>query len=97
MSEKSFFKKIKIQYYDGQKWLWYKDKEMLNTGEKAEDDQTAVYRIPVEPFEATIIKIWVPVSESSNGAISGRFDVMVSEAEVNPDAVKAISGLNAET
>jgi len=56
-----------------------------------------VYRIPVVPFKATILKIWVPVSESTDSIISGRFDAMISEAEVDPESVRAISGLNATT
>lgn len=95
--EKRIFSKIRIQYYDGQKWAWYKDKEMLATGQKAEDDRTAVYRIPVEPFKATILKIWVPVSESYNSQINGRFDAMIVEAEEDPDTVRAIASLNATT
>jgi hypothetical protein len=37
-TEKRIYNKIRIQYYDGQKWNWYKNKEMLSTGQKPEDD-----------------------------------------------------------
>jgi len=30
--EARIFKKIKVQYFDGQKWQWYKNKKMLETG-----------------------------------------------------------------
>jgi hypothetical protein len=49
--EKRIYKKIKVQYYDGQGWKWYKKGELLETGQKEADDQNVVYRIAIEePF-----------------------------------------------
>jgi hypothetical protein len=95
--EKRVFNKFKIQYYDGQKWQWYKDSELLETGMKAEDDHLKVYKIAVDPFKATILKMWVPASETVQGVVGGRFDAMISEDEIDPDTVRAISALKATT
>jgi hypothetical protein len=78
-------------------WQWYKDSELLETGMKAEDDHLKVYKIAVEPFKATILKMWVPASETVKGVVGGRFDAMISEDEIDPDTVRAISALKATT
>lgn len=52
---------IKVQYLpvDSDTWVYYKDGEVLSTGETTETDKDAETQVNLEPFRAKSVAVWI--------------------------------------
>lgn len=80
---------IKVQYLpvDSSDWVYYKDGEVLPTGETKDTETDAETQINLEPFRAKSVAVWIMSSQQWIGA---RADFIISpekkEAAPEPPA-----------
>lgn len=76
---------FKVQYFNGKKWVWYKNSEIIKTHQYQFDSLELERTIEFSPsFLASEIKIVIPVTERTISA-QGRYDFLVippSESQV---------------
>ena len=68
---------FKVQYFNGKKWIWYNDGEIIKTHQYKYDSYDLERNIEFSPsFLASEVKIILPVSERDSSA-HGRYDFLV--------------------
>ena len=60
---------------DSDTWVYYKDGEVLSTGETADTDKDAETQVNLEPFRAKSVAVWFI---SSDPWIGARCDFIIS-------------------
>jgi len=68
---------FRVQYFNGKKWVWYNNGDIVKTHQYKFDSYELERNIEFSPsFLATEIKIIIPLSERTNSA-HGRYDFVV--------------------
>ena len=80
-------KKIWVQYLDPatNKWVFYKNREAIPTGQKEDTPADELLQINLEPFKAKSAAVWL-LNEDGNVAPSARLDFLISPDAKHDDA-----------